>query len=78
MISPKELIAKAGRGPDMNNTQKPRLLHYLWLCENCGRFDDCTYNTRIDRWLCATCALDSKSRIGDYAWSSPKSQEMTV
>jgi ribosomal protein L37E len=78
MIWLKALIASGEAGGLMNDMAKPTLLHYLWRCENCGRFDDCTYNTRMDRWLCATCALDSESRIGDYAWSSPHGQERTV
>jgi hypothetical protein len=56
----------------MSGGIKPGLLHHLWKCERCGAMEDCTYNTTLDRWLCAGCAMQSPSNPTDYAWSSVK------
>ncbi len=54
----------------MDQVLRPALFHLYWPCEMCHKLTDCTYNIRIDRWLCCADALAQPMKIADYAWSS--------
>ena len=47
---------------------RPALLHRYWRCEVCRKLTDCTFNVRVDRWLCSTDALQHPLEATDYAW----------
>lgn len=54
----------------MDQLIRPALFHLYWRCEVCHELSDCTYNLRVDKWLCCTDALKLPLKITDYAWSS--------
>jgi hypothetical protein len=54
----------------MDQLLRPALFHLYWRCEKCRELTDCTYNVKIDRWLCCKDALALPLKITDYAWSS--------